>query len=105
MQTLRVDFPFLRRGSNQHQTRSRSGFTESFPLRRSAGAATSHLNAEHRMVIRGINWSRLYLNLAPVSFQFFRNEHRQGRIDSLAHLRFVTDDGYAVIRVDPDNSV
>src|SRR2546425_1268444 len=57
------------------------------------------------MVIGCINWSRLHLYFAPVSLELFDNQHRQGRVNALAHFGLTHNDGDAVVRADPHESI
>ena len=99
------DAPLLRGGVNEHQARHRAHFAEALPFGGSGSAAAGHLDAEHGVVVGGIDGRGFDFDFGPVRFEFFVEEHRQAGVNALAHFGVVGDDGDGFVGGDANEGV
>src|SRR5512144_3212628 len=90
-------------GRNEHLARGGAG-TPQVVLRRGDGAAGAGRHVAPGPIATAVLVRRgeLGLYLAPVAFQFFGDQHRQGSKDALTHLRLGDTNDHAVIGLDHD---
>jgi hypothetical protein len=102
----RFDLPLSRRGLNQHGTRARSSLAQRHPERADRVGIAGHLQAEGRIAIelvvrRGV----LQRHLREIGVELFGEDHRNRRIDALAHLDLRHHQRGVPVLIDADERV
>ncbi len=90
----------MSRRRDQHFARSRTGFRKRSPGSAYAGASAGSLQAEDRIEVDGCGRRELRLDLFPIEFELFGEEHGESGDDALAHLGLVDHDCDRVIGSD-----
>ena len=94
--SIRADVPPLCGGGDQHFARRGAGLAQRQPRPGNAAAA-----AGPEVINLRIGGCLLDVHLLPIHAQLLGKNHRQGRVDTLAHLRFSQHQSDAIIRRDP----
>ena len=92
--------PLPRGGADQHGARLRARPAELQPRIAHAGAAAGDLRAEEVVLVRIARRSEVDADAAEVHSELFGDERRQRRVDALAHLRAVAEEGDGVVGAD-----
>ena len=90
---------------DQHGAGCGASFAELLKRGPYAGAASSNLHAKDGVVVLRIDGRRFESDLVPVRIEFFRKQHGQRGIDTLAHFRVVHDHGDAIVGADAHEGI
>ena len=82
-----------RRGQQHRRARRAPALRRLLPLAGDARAAAGHLHAEHRVRVGRARPGAPPPSRFPVAVELLGDQHRQRRVDALAHLRLVHEDG------------
>ncbi len=87
MTRCRIDLPLLRRRGNKQHACGCTGLSHGLPCITDRCRSTGQLAAEQRVHEElFVRWRVIDHDAVQRHFQFFRDQHRDGRIDSLAHF-------------------
>ena len=94
--SVRADFPFLRCSSDEHFARGGASPPQGQP-----GAGDAAAASRSKVIDFRIGGSLFNMHLLPIHAELFGENHRQRRVDSLAHFRLAQYQRDAIIRCDP----
>ena len=83
----RIDIPALGRSRHQHRSRGRTGLAQRLPRPADRVRVAGGLHPQQRVGVELLVGRRvLQPHLLEIDLQFFRDQHRDGRVGALAHF-------------------